>query len=76
MQAQRALVEMACHQPGCLSDELHESLDQPGTVVFFEQWLDRAAWEHHMRSPLMDAFRATAGQWIGNVKLLHLHQIA
>lgn len=29
-----------------------------------------------MRSPLMDAFRATAGQWIETFKLLHLHQVA
>ncbi|WP_244104157.1 putative quinol monooxygenase [Burkholderia ambifaria] len=43
VQAQRELVEMARHQPGCLSYELHESLEQPGTVVFFEQWLDRAS---------------------------------
>ena len=76
VQAQRELVEMARHQPGCLSYELHESLEQPGTVVFFEQWLDRASWEHHMRSPLMDAFRASAGQWIENFQLLHLRQVA
>ncbi|MBR8127410.1 putative quinol monooxygenase [Burkholderia ambifaria] len=76
VQAQRELVEMARHQPGCLSYELHESLEQPGTVVFFEQWVDRASWEHHMRSPLMDAFRASAGRWIENFKLLHLRQIA
>lgn len=76
VQAQQELVEMARHQPGCLSYELHESLDQPAMVVFFEQWVDRASWEYHMRSPLMDAFRATAGQWIENFKLLHLHQVA
>lgn len=34
VQAQQELVEMARHQPGCLSYELHESLDQPGMVVF------------------------------------------
>ena len=76
VQAQRELVEMARHQPGCLSYELHESLEQPGTVVFFEQWVDRASWEHHMRSPLMDAFRASAGRWIANFQLLHLRQVA
>ncbi|WP_175758273.1 putative quinol monooxygenase [Burkholderia ambifaria] len=76
VQAQQELVEMARNQPGCLSYELHESLEQPGTVVFFEQWVDRASWEHHMRSPLMDAFRECAGRWIENFQLLHLRQVA
>jgi hypothetical protein len=29
-----------------------------------------------MRSPLMDAFRASAGRWIENFQLLHLRQVA
>ncbi|CAN7546064.1 putative quinol monooxygenase [Pseudorhodoferax sp. LjRoot39] len=74
--AQAALVPLARAQAGCLSYELHESMDRPGRVVFFERWLDRASWERHMRGPHMDAFRADAGPLIGAFELLHLRQVA
>jgi quinol monooxygenase YgiN len=76
VQAQAALVAVARQQPGCLSYELHESVKQPGKVVFFERWLDVASWERHMRGPHMDAFRANAGPMIGAFELLQLNQVA
>lgn len=34
------------------------------------------SWEHHMRGPHMDDFRATADPLIGAFELLHLKQVA
>ncbi|MCY1199152.1 putative monooxygenase [compost metagenome] len=76
VRAQAALAPLARAQAGCISYELHESLAQPGRVVFFERWRDRASWELHMRGPHMDDFRATAGPLIGAFELLHLKQVA
>lgn len=76
VQAQAELVAVAREQPGCLSYELHESVSEPGKVVFFERWRDRTSWERHMQGPHMDAFRAHAGHLIGAFELLHLHQVA
>lgn len=76
VKAQAELVAIARVQPGCLSYELHESISEPGKVVFFERWRDRVFWERHMQSPHMDAFRANAGHLIGAFELLHLHQVA
>lgn len=76
VQAQSELVQVVRRLPGCISYELHETLDQPGKVVFFERWLDQASWERHMRGAHMDAFRANAGPLIGAFELLQLRQVA
>ncbi|EJL67743.1 hypothetical protein PMI12_05539 [Variovorax sp. CF313] len=76
VQAQAKLVQVVREQPGCISYELHEAIDQPGRVVFFERWLDRTSWERHMRGGHMDAFRANAGPLIGAFELLQLRQVA
>lgn len=74
--AQGALVAVVRQQPGCLQYDLFEDEAQPGRVVFFERWRDRAAWEQHMRGAHMDAFRANAGPLIGDFDLLQMRQIA
>ncbi|MDQ0083881.1 quinol monooxygenase YgiN [Variovorax boronicumulans] len=76
VQAQSELVQVVRKQRGCISYELHEAIDQPGKVVFFERWLDRTSWERHMRGAHMDAFRASASPLIGAVELLQLSQVA
>lgn len=74
--AQAALVQVVRALPGCLQYELFEDQAQPGRVIFFERWRDRAAWEQHMRGAHMDAFRANAGPWIGEFDLLQMRQVA
>lgn len=76
VKAQADLVVVARRQPGCLLYELHESLEQPGKVLFFERWADHASWENHMRGAHMDAFRTNAGPMIGGFELLQMYQVA
>ena len=71
--AQVALVAVVRQQPGY---DLFEDEAQPGRVIFFERWRDRAAWELHMRGAHMDAFRANAGPLIGDFDLLQMRQVA
>jgi quinol monooxygenase YgiN len=74
--AQKELVEVVHKLPGCLVYELHEDLEAPGHVLFFERWLNVTSWERHMSGPHMDAFRAQAGHLIGDFELLRMKQIA
>lgn len=74
--AQTALVELSRQQPGCIAYELHEDLSQPGKVLFYERWADRTAWENHIAGAHSAAFRAQAGEWIGEFELLQMRQVA
>lgn len=74
--AQTALVPLARQQPGCIAYELHEDLNQPGKVVFYERWQDRASWENHLAGPHSVAFRTQAGDWIADLELLQMRQVA
>ncbi|GAB3102283.1 putative quinol monooxygenase [Lysobacter terrae] len=73
--AQAHLVTVVRTLPGCMSYELHEALDRPGQVVFFERWKDHASWERHMRGAHMDAFRAKVGAMIGGFELLQMRKV-
>jgi quinol monooxygenase YgiN len=74
--AQIAFVDIARQQPGCHLYDLHESEDQAGSVLFFERWRDRAAWDAHMGGAHMEAFRAQTADWIETVELLRMRQVA
>jgi quinol monooxygenase YgiN len=41
-------------QPGCLGCRLYRDLDDPNTLLLFEEWSAREYLEHHLRS---DDFR-------------------
>jgi quinol monooxygenase YgiN len=74
--AQTALVELSRQQPGCIAYELHEDLTQPGKVLFYERWADRISWENHIAGAHSAAFRAQAGDWIGDFEILQMRQVA
>jgi len=74
--AQIAFVSVARQQPGCLLYDLHEDEDQPGSVLFFERWSDRASWDAHMAGAHMERFRAQTADWIASVELLRMRQVA
>ena len=61
---------------GFISIERFESLGQPGKVLFYERWADRVSWENHIAGIHSVAFRAQAGEWIGDFELLQMRQVA
>lgn len=73
---QTALVALSRQQPGCIAYELHEDLEQPGKVLFYERWADRVSWENHIAGAHSVAFRAKAGDWVGDFELLQMRQVA
>lgn len=57
-----ALVAPTRQEEGCVQYDLHVSTDQPGRLVFYENWTSRAALDKHSASAHIQAFRATAGE--------------
>ncbi|HEU4475364.1 MAG TPA: putative quinol monooxygenase [Methyloceanibacter sp.] len=47
-------------EKGCLNYDLHVSPDDPGLLVFHENWESMADLDAHLASPHIDAFRAVA----------------
>jgi quinol monooxygenase YgiN len=47
-------------EKGCINYDLHESPDQPGVLVFLENWESKADLEAHLASPHIDDFRRIA----------------
>jgi quinol monooxygenase YgiN len=45
-------------EAGCKQYDLHESTDNPGEFVFYENWTDREALNEHSRSPHIETLRA------------------
>jgi quinol monooxygenase YgiN len=45
------LVAPSRSEPGCLCYNLHESQEESGLFVFYEQWANQAAFDAHCNSP-------------------------
>lgn len=50
-QALLDLVAPSRSERGCLCYNLHESKDEAGLFIFYEQWASQAAFEAHMETP-------------------------
>ena len=51
-QALLELVAPSRSEPGCLCYNLHESEDETGLFIFYEQWASQAAFDAHVQPPL------------------------
>ncbi len=49
-------------EQGCINYDLHISADDPGLLVFHENWDTKADLDRHLSSPHIDAFRQTADE--------------
>ncbi len=47
-------------EKGCINYDLHAAPDDPGLLVFHENWTSKADLDAHLASPHIDAFRAIA----------------
>lgn len=54
----RKLVALTLAEEGCLNYDMHRSVEDPGTIMFYENWTNRALWERHMESPHLEEFSA------------------
>ena len=52
------LIEPTRNEEGCVEYVLHESTDQPGRFVFYENWKSREALDLHLGTPYLQALGA------------------
>ena len=50
-QALLELVQPSRNESGCLCYNLHESKDEAGLFIFYEQWANQAAFNSHVETP-------------------------
>jgi len=63
-------------EEGCASHRYFVDPERERTLVFLEQWRDRAAVEHHFAQPYARAFAAAMKQWCEGDPGLEIHEIA
>ena len=56
----RKLIEPTRAEEGCLNYDMHRSVEDSGTFMFYENWASRPLWERHMESPHLTAFSANS----------------
>lgn len=56
-QALDEVIPPSRQEEGCLTYVLHESLDAPGTFVFYEKYRDETALDAHINSEHYQAYR-------------------
>jgi quinol monooxygenase YgiN len=57
-EACRKLVAPTLAEEGCINYDMHRSIEDPGTFIFYENWTTRPLWEQHMKSPHLTEFSA------------------
>ncbi|UBV44751.1 antibiotic biosynthesis monooxygenase (plasmid) [Deinococcus taeanensis] len=55
-EACRALIAPTLAEEGCLNYDMHRSVEEPGVIMFYENWATRSLWEQHMQAPHLKAF--------------------
>ncbi len=55
-QALQALIEPTRHQPGNINYDMLVSNQDPGVIIFYENWRTKAEWERHMKSSILVDF--------------------
>ena len=57
-EACRKLVAPTRAEEGCINYDMHRSIEDPGLVMFYENWQTKPLWERHMESPHLAEFSA------------------
>lgn len=57
-EACRKLVEPTRAEEGCINYDMRRSIEDPGLIMFYENWETKPLWEQHMESPHFSEFSA------------------
>ena len=55
-QALEALIEPTRHQQGNINYDMLVSNQDPGIIIFYENWRTKAEWDQHMKSSILVDF--------------------
>ena len=54
----RKLIAPTLAEEGCINYDMHRSVEDPGTIMFYENWTTKPLREQHMESPHLNEFSA------------------
>lgn len=74
-QALDEVIPPSRQEEGCLTYVLHESIDAPGTFVFYEQYEDETALNAHINSSHYQAYRKAAETLLAVREVYRLHEV-
>ena len=57
-EACRKLIAPTLAEEGCINYDMHRSIEDSGTIMFYENWETKPLWERHMESPHLAEFSA------------------
>lgn len=69
--AGHALLAPTHAEAGYINYDMHRSSEDPGVIIFYENWASRSLWDAHMKSPQLTAFSAATAD---TVKLWDIFQ--
>jgi quinol monooxygenase YgiN len=60
-------------EPGCISHAVHQDVENPDRLFFFEQWADRQSLDAHFQVPESGAFVELAGRLAAEPPMLRVY---
>lgn len=57
-QAAIKLIPLTRAEPGCIEYNFHVSSQEPDSFLFYENWIDQAALDKHLKMPYLVEFKA------------------
>jgi quinol monooxygenase YgiN len=63
------LIAATKQEAGCLQYDMHIDNDNPGFIMFYENWETRDLWLDHMKAPHLAAYNAATKGWIQSLTL-------
>ncbi|MDK1388945.1 putative quinol monooxygenase [Sinorhizobium sp. 8-89] len=67
------LIEATRKEAGCVSYDLYRNPTEPDTLVFDENWKDRAAVDAHFAEPHLKAFQAAMADVLADARIEVVH---
>jgi quinol monooxygenase YgiN len=62
--AARKIVAATVNEVGCISYDIHQSVNDPGRLVVVERWSSRDTLSRHLETPHLKAWRAAGAEFI------------
>lgn len=67
--AARKIVAATTKEDGCISYDMHQSVNDPSRLVVVERWSSRDTLSHHLETPHLKAWRAAGAEFIVDRKV-------
>ena len=72
----RGLVGPSRKDQGCLSYDLHQSLDDPAVFFFYETWASQVVLDQHMAAPHFTAYREKSKDLVESMEVKLLKKLS